>query len=109
MASQAEPRFDEMLRKLEAVVARLESGDLGLEDSLAAFEEGVQLSRDAQRRLDAAERRVEELLRSSDDEGSPPRTAPLDVLDDEPAAPGGGAPRRTRGAADPGPPGSKSR
>ncbi|MEM9861057.1 MAG: exodeoxyribonuclease VII small subunit [Myxococcota bacterium] len=54
--------FEAVLRGLEGVVERLEGGDLSLEDSLAAFEEGIRLARLGTERLDAAERRVEELL-----------------------------------------------
>ena len=58
--------FETILGRLETVVARLEAGDLPLEDSLAVFEEGVRLAREGQKRLDTAERRVEELLASSE-------------------------------------------
>ena len=54
--------FAATLERLEALVARLESGTLSLEDSLAAFEQGVGLTRDAQQRLDAAELRVRQLV-----------------------------------------------
>ncbi|APX94839.1 exodeoxyribonuclease VII small subunit [Halomonas sp. 1513] len=54
--------FAATLERLEALVARLESGSLSLEDSLAAFEQGVGLTRDAQQRLDAAELRVRQLI-----------------------------------------------
>ena len=40
-----ETPFEEILEKLEGVVARLEEGDLPLEQSLAVFEEGIRLSR----------------------------------------------------------------
>jgi len=49
------------------VVAKLESGSLSLEDSLAAFEQGVGLVRRLSGTLDEAERRVEVLLREGDD------------------------------------------
>jgi exodeoxyribonuclease VII small subunit len=55
---------------LTEVVEKLESGELGLEESLALFEEGVGLARAAQARLDAAEKRVEELVRI-DENGNP--------------------------------------
>jgi exodeoxyribonuclease VII small subunit len=68
----AEPRpsFEESTRRLAKIVAELEGGDLPLERALALFEEGVQLSRSAQERLDRAEKRVEELL-GMDAEGRP--------------------------------------
>ena len=58
----------------EAVVEQLEEGDLPLEESLAMFEEGVRLSRAGAKRLDEAERRVEELLAAGDEL----QTSPLD-------------------------------
>lgn len=58
-----EAPFEEVLANLEGVVARLEGGELSLEASLAAFEEGVRLSRLGSARLDSAEERVEELLK----------------------------------------------
>ena len=63
--SRSEPEeasFEDSLKRLCEIVERLESGELPLEDSLRLFEEGIQLARASQARLDAAERRVEELL-----------------------------------------------
>jgi len=62
--------FEASLHRLTEVVEKLESGELGLEESLALFEEGVGLARAAQQRLDAAEKRVEELVRV-DENGEP--------------------------------------
>ncbi len=56
------PGFEEALKRLTAIVERLESGDLSLEQSLSLFEEGTRLSRSSQAQLDSAEKRVEELL-----------------------------------------------
>lgn len=64
------PGFEEALKRLTAIVERLESGDLSLEQSLALFEEGTRLSRSSQAQLDAAEKRVEELL-AFDAQGEP--------------------------------------
>lgn len=58
--------FAETLEHLEALVSRLESGSLSLEESLTAFEQGVGLSRDAQQRLDAAELKVQQLIEQAD-------------------------------------------
>jgi exodeoxyribonuclease VII small subunit len=52
--------FEDATTRLAAIVAELEGGDLPLERAL--FEEGVRVARAAEERLDAAERRVEELL-----------------------------------------------
>lgn len=54
--------FEHALERLEGVVERLESGDLPLEEALAAFEEGVRLSRRCSEQLEAAERRIEVLV-----------------------------------------------
>jgi exodeoxyribonuclease VII small subunit len=61
-----EPTFEEALSQLEAVVARLEGGDLALEDSLHAFEDGVRLARLCAARLEDAERRVRLLTKAPD-------------------------------------------
>lgn len=54
--------FAATVERLEQLVERLESGELSLEGSLAAFEQGVRLTRDAQRRLDEAELKVRTLI-----------------------------------------------
>jgi len=54
--------FESALERLEELVGRLEGGDLQLEDALAAFEEGVRLTRQCAVRLADAERRIEELV-----------------------------------------------
>lgn len=60
--------FEAALARLETVVARLESGDLTLAESLRSFEEGVSLSRQCAERLDQAEARIEVLIRTADGE-----------------------------------------
>ena len=56
-----QPSFDDGLDRLETLVQQLESGSLSLEDALARFEEGVQLSQALQKQLAEAQRRVEVL------------------------------------------------
>jgi exodeoxyribonuclease VII small subunit len=64
MATDGEkPGFENMLRDLEGMVDRLESGSLSLEESLEAFERGVGLVRELTGTLNEVERRVEVLLR----------------------------------------------
>ncbi len=75
-----EPRFEEALGELEAVVRRLEQGELPLEESLAAFERGMALVKQLSRRLEDIERRVEVLLKR--DDGSL-AVRPLERDDDE--------------------------
>jgi exodeoxyribonuclease VII small subunit len=62
----SESTFEEALGQLETVVARLEGGDLPLEEALRAFEEGVRLARTCAARLEDAERRVRLLTRAAD-------------------------------------------
>jgi exodeoxyribonuclease VII small subunit len=64
-AEEAAPAFEEALERLEEIVDQLEQGDLELEASLAAFEEGVRLSRQCAGQLEAAEQRVEVLVREA--------------------------------------------
>ena len=63
----AKDKFEESLKKLEEIVKKMEAGDLALEESLKAFEEGIRLIRFCTGKLDEAERRVEILVR--DDKG----------------------------------------
>lgn len=60
-------KFEEALEELEKVVERLESGELSLEDSLAAFEEGVKLVRLCNQKLTEVEKKIE--LLAKDKEG----------------------------------------
>jgi exodeoxyribonuclease VII small subunit len=59
-------RFEEMMGELEAIVGRIESGNLGLEDALAAFEQGIALVRLLNDKLNLAEKRVELLSRDAE-------------------------------------------
>ena len=56
------PSFEQSLNELQAIVERLESGDLSLEESLAIFEQGIGLTRECQNALQDAEQRVRILL-----------------------------------------------
>jgi exodeoxyribonuclease VII small subunit len=62
----SEKSFESSLDELEQIVRQLEGGDLPLDRSLELFERGVRLSRECQKRLDEAERKVEILLRGND-------------------------------------------
>lgn len=57
------PSFEESLENLEEIVDRLENGDLGLDDALEKFEEGVRLARFCRKKLDEAERKIEILMK----------------------------------------------
>ncbi len=71
--------FEEGLERLEMLVARLEGGDLELEEALEVFERGVALTRQCSSRLEAAERRIEVLVQ----EGRHRETRPLENLPDD--------------------------
>lgn len=74
-APEAPQSFESSIKRLGEIVQSLERGDLPLEESLALFEEGVKLSRLSQDKLDAADKRVEQLL--AVDEQGKARTAPF--------------------------------
>ena len=67
--------FEQAISRLGEIVDQLERGDLPLEQSLSLFEEGVRLAHASQTKLDAAERRIEELLAVG--ESGEPETRPL--------------------------------
>jgi exodeoxyribonuclease VII small subunit len=70
--------FEAAIAELEAIVKKLEEGDLALEQSLALYERGVQLSRFCHARLEDAERRIEILSDRGD-----LRPAPASLTADE--------------------------
>ncbi len=70
-----EGRYEEIVARLAKVVERLEGGGLSLEESIAAFEEGVRLARAGASKLDEAEKKVELLLEND-------RTQPFAAGDD---------------------------
>ncbi|QDD90035.1 exodeoxyribonuclease VII small subunit [Pseudomonas oryzihabitans] len=62
MARKKAPDFEQSLAELQTLVERLESGELSLEDSLGAFEQGIRLTRECQGALAQAEQKVQILL-----------------------------------------------
>lgn len=63
MTKDTDPHdFEKALAELEAVVERLEQGDVSLESSLKDFERGVKLARTCQSALNDAQQRVEKLI-----------------------------------------------
>lgn len=60
-------QFEAALKDLEAIVEQLKRGDLSLQESLAAFEQGIRLSQGCQQALDQAEQRVRILTEPSVD------------------------------------------
>lgn len=59
------PKFEESLQRLEKIVNELEKGELPLEKALGLFEEGIALSASCRKELDAAEGKVEILLKQN--------------------------------------------
>ena len=77
--------FEAAITELEAIVKKLEDGDLSLETSLQLYERGVHLSRFCHARLEDAERRVEILNERGELKPAPPGLG----VDDEDAEPRG--------------------
>lgn len=71
-----EKTFEQALARLEQVVHDLEGGDIGLEDSLARYEEGIKLLKRCYGQLADAEKRIVELI--GQDENGNPLTRPFD-------------------------------
>jgi len=68
--------FEEALSALEAIVQQLERGDVPLDQSISLYERGEKLRAACQKRLDAAQARIEKIVTSAD--GAPSGTVPLD-------------------------------
>jgi exodeoxyribonuclease VII small subunit len=73
----AEMKFEDALKKLEKIVEELEGGDISLDESLEKYEEGIKLSRLCSKKLEAAKKKVEILLKGDDG------TAELAPFDDK--------------------------
>jgi len=65
--TKTKPTFESELERLEKFVDRLENGELGLEESLDAFEEGAKLAKSLTKMLDKAQMRVLKL--TTDEQG----------------------------------------
>ena len=72
---QETPAFEKSLKELEALVAKMEQGNLSLEESLQHFERGIQLTRTCQQALKEAEQKVEILLKKSGQDDIAPFTS----------------------------------
>ena len=73
------PDFEQALSELESLVERLERGDVPLDEALRTFERGVALTRHCQARLQAAQQKVEILLKRS----GQPQVEPFEETDEE--------------------------
>ena len=89
-----EKSFEDDLGDLEEIVGRIDSGELSLEESIAAFERGVALVRSLNHRLDEIERKVEVLIKTAQGEL---RTVPFEGNESGggPASPGEGGNERS--------------
>ncbi|KQU54117.1 exodeoxyribonuclease VII small subunit [Bosea sp. Leaf344] len=76
-ADVASLAFEEALKQLEAIVARLERGDVPLEESIDIYTRGEALKARCDALLKQAEARIERITLGAD--GRPTGTAPLDV------------------------------
>jgi exodeoxyribonuclease VII small subunit len=82
VSTKQEPTFEQALVELEQTVQKLEKGELPLEDSLALYEEGIQLSRLCHKKLEEAEAKIELLMKDAKgalvaDEAGQPRSTPF--------------------------------
>jgi len=73
----SEMSFEEAMKALEAVVARLESGEVALEDSIRLYERGAALKEHCRTKLAEAEEKVAQI--TLDGEGRPKGTEPVDI------------------------------
>ena len=71
--------FEKSLQRLEKIVSHMESGELGLEESLAQFENGIKLARTCQDTLANAEFRVEQLI----EKNGLQQTVPFEDIDED--------------------------
>ena len=71
--------FEKSLQSLEKIVNHMESGELGLEESLAQFENGIKLARTCQDTLANAELRVEQMI----EKNGLQQTVPFEGLDED--------------------------
>ena len=69
--------FEAALRELESIVARLEQGEVDLEDSIALYERGTALKAHCEKKLKSAEARLEKIVLGP--EGAPKGTEPADL------------------------------
>jgi exodeoxyribonuclease VII small subunit len=68
LMTEQKTSFEAAMQELEEIVVEMEKGDIPLEDSLKKFERGIQLARQSQQQLKAAEQKVQILMQSSGDE-----------------------------------------
>lgn len=85
-AAAKQPSFEHSVAQLEAIVAAIESGQIGLEESLAKYEQGMALVKRCRGILDRAEKRIELLTEQQTPDGPTLQAQPLpeDATEDGP-------------------------
>ncbi|RZI48502.1 exodeoxyribonuclease VII small subunit [Lactococcus kimchii] len=68
MATKKEVKFEDNLAELEAIVRKLESGDVALEDAIAEFQKGMKLSESLKKTLNEAEQTLVKIVNKDDSE-----------------------------------------
>ena len=71
MDETEKPTFEEALGKLEQLVEQIESGDIGLEESIARYEQGIGLVKQCRSILDAAEKKIQLLAKGDAGQAEP--------------------------------------
>ena len=67
MSDEKDINFEENMSKLESIVADLEKGNLNLDDSVKKFEEGIKLSKECNKMLEEAEKKITILLQEDEE------------------------------------------
>jgi len=75
-----EKNFEKSIERLEAVVSRMESGELTLDEALAHYEEGIKLSRFCYQKLTEAEKKIEKLVKKKESGDDAYTTEPLELF-----------------------------
>ena len=78
-AKRAEQPFEELYRRLEESVEKLERGGLSLEESITLYEEGMELAKRCQAIVDSAEQRITKLRESFGQPPAPQEEAPAEA------------------------------
>ncbi|MCU0573406.1 MAG: exodeoxyribonuclease VII small subunit [Syntrophobacteraceae bacterium] len=76
MAKKKTDPFEESLKKLQAIVEKMERGDLPLEDAVESYTEGIRLAQACHQKLEEAEARVRMLMKDTEGDWKP---VPFDV------------------------------
>ncbi len=69
------PNFEEAMKRLDAIVNAMESGEIGIEDSIARYEEAMKLAAQCRTILQEAEQRIQKIQLDAD---AAPRAVPFD-------------------------------